>query len=492
MADKPIGQLNEFPAGAPIDGTNTLLVAQYSNAAYKLTGQRFVNALADLLDGHGGIASIEYDEPASGSLVGTMTITMADETVTEVEINNGKGIVSVAKTGTSGYVDTYTISYNDGTTSTFTVTNGEKGDPGDAWYVHIRYAAHEPTADSDISSIPDAWIGIYSGTSSTAPTAYTAYAWYEYKGAKGDTGDNAEIESITTQYQFHTDGSIAPTGTWYNSVSAASAAVSGETQGKYLWTKVDMAFNNEQHSVFYNTAYQGIDGTGLTGVVKSINSALTPDGNGNVDIGASDVGAISAPAAPSNGAVLMYDADDGWIAGDASSLGTVKSVNSKNPDGNGNVTVGMNDISGLNTAINTKYTKPLTGIPSIDLAAGAVTEVKLAGAAVTTDKILTGAVTSAKLAFGAITREISVTIPTTGWTSMTGGGYYIDVSVTNVGISAASTVIVTPAPSFIEKWVECKLRATESLTEKIRFECETIPADELTANVLKFNVGSAT
>lgn len=36
----------------------------------------------------------------------------------------GNGIVSVEKTGTSGNVDTYTITYTDGSTTTFTVTNG--------------------------------------------------------------------------------------------------------------------------------------------------------------------------------------------------------------------------------------------------------------------------------------------------------------------------------------------------------------------------------
>ena len=43
----------------------------------------------------------------------------------------GVGIKSVEKTGTSDLVDTYTITYTDGTTSTFTVTNGAKGDKGD-------------------------------------------------------------------------------------------------------------------------------------------------------------------------------------------------------------------------------------------------------------------------------------------------------------------------------------------------------------------------
>ena len=39
----------------------------------------------------------------------------------------GKGIQSITKTGTSGLIDTYTITYSDGTTSSFTVTNGSSG-----------------------------------------------------------------------------------------------------------------------------------------------------------------------------------------------------------------------------------------------------------------------------------------------------------------------------------------------------------------------------
>lgn len=43
----------------------------------------------------------------------------------------GQSIKKIEKTSTSGLVDTYTITLTDGTTSTFTVTNGEKGDKGD-------------------------------------------------------------------------------------------------------------------------------------------------------------------------------------------------------------------------------------------------------------------------------------------------------------------------------------------------------------------------
>ena len=47
---------------------------------------------------------------------------------------DGNGIVSVAKTGTSSLVDTYTITYSDGTSTTFNVTNGSNGTDGKSAY----------------------------------------------------------------------------------------------------------------------------------------------------------------------------------------------------------------------------------------------------------------------------------------------------------------------------------------------------------------------
>ena len=42
----------------------------------------------------------------------------------------GVGIVSISKTGSAGLVDTYTVTYSDGDTDTFTVTNGQNGTNG--------------------------------------------------------------------------------------------------------------------------------------------------------------------------------------------------------------------------------------------------------------------------------------------------------------------------------------------------------------------------
>ena len=43
---------------------------------------------------------------------------------------DGVSVVSIGKTYSDGLIDTYTIAYSDGTTSTFTVTNGANGAQG--------------------------------------------------------------------------------------------------------------------------------------------------------------------------------------------------------------------------------------------------------------------------------------------------------------------------------------------------------------------------
>lgn len=69
-----------------------------------------------------GIASIE--KTGTSGIVDTYTITYDNGNKTTFTVTNGNGIVSIAKTGTSGLVDTYTITFQDQTTTTFEVTNG--------------------------------------------------------------------------------------------------------------------------------------------------------------------------------------------------------------------------------------------------------------------------------------------------------------------------------------------------------------------------------
>ena len=70
-----------------------------------------------------GISGIT--KTSTSGLTDTYTITYSDGTTTTFQVVNGRGVASITKTGTSGLVDTYTIAYNDSTSDTFTVTNGK-------------------------------------------------------------------------------------------------------------------------------------------------------------------------------------------------------------------------------------------------------------------------------------------------------------------------------------------------------------------------------
>lgn len=85
-----------------------------------------------------GISSITFKEKdASGNNVYTVTLSntntyditcpigpQGETGATGATGATGNGIASISKTGTAGLVDTYTITYTNGQTSTFTVTNG--------------------------------------------------------------------------------------------------------------------------------------------------------------------------------------------------------------------------------------------------------------------------------------------------------------------------------------------------------------------------------
>ena len=60
--------------------------------------------------------------------------------------DTGNGIASISKTGSSGLVDTYTITFTDGNTTTFTVTNGSNAT------VDIVTSFNSTTSDSKVPS----------------------------------------------------------------------------------------------------------------------------------------------------------------------------------------------------------------------------------------------------------------------------------------------------------------------------------------------------
>lgn len=213
MADRPISDLDT----ATILTSTDLFPLSQSNQSKKTTFGKIIEYLAVALDGHGGISSITKISTSGNT--DTYRITFADSTSTSFTVKNGKEISSITQywavsssastapsswsttrqtmTPTNRYLWSYVrYTYNDGTSANMPASViGVYGDTGDNWYVHIRYATNRPTADNQMSTTPNNWMGVYSGTSETAPTAYTQYDWFQIKGAKGDTGNG--ILSVT-------------------------------------------------------------------------------------------------------------------------------------------------------------------------------------------------------------------------------------------------------------------------------------------------------
>lgn len=142
--------------------------------------------------------------------------------------------------------------------------------------------------------MPDAWIGVYFGFSATAPTSWTSYKWYRIKGEQGETGAPATLVSASVTYQVGDSGTVVPSGIWNSSIPDVA-------QGKYLWTKIVQTFNTGSPVTAYTVSRMGVDGTGS---VVSVNNQ-SPDGNGNINIDANSLDALSTKGGTMEGAINM-------------------------------------------------------------------------------------------------------------------------------------------------------------------------------------------
>lgn len=247
MADKAI---SELVAAEQIKSTD-MFVLEQDGTAKRLQGQTLLNWLTAAADGHGGISNIA--KTGTDGLVDTYTITLADTTTKTFTVTNGNGLTAFEKMSTVGLVDTYRFTRSDGTYFTFAVANGAKGDTGEASHVWIKYASQQPTASShSMGDLPDAWMGVYSGTAAEAPDDWQQYTWYQIKGEKGDPGASATVTGTTVEYMVSDSGTIVPSGSW-------STTIPTVPQGKYLWTKVTTTFNTGSPAVSYSVARMGID-----------------------------------------------------------------------------------------------------------------------------------------------------------------------------------------------------------------------------------------
>lgn len=151
-------RLTTYPIKAIIIDANAKICGSETAEVTPSQFEQFVEAVKAEVAKIKDIDSVELNDDY------TLTIYFSDDTETTVgpirgeqgpagpqgeQGETGNGIASIEKTGTAGYVDTYTITFTDGTTTTFEVRNGEVS------LETLESLMPIDTASGDIASFPD-------------------------------------------------------------------------------------------------------------------------------------------------------------------------------------------------------------------------------------------------------------------------------------------------------------------------------------------------
>ena len=192
-----------------------------------------------------GNGIIRISKTGTSKLVDTYTISFTSGETTTFQVTNGKGITNIEKTATSGLVDTYTITFNDATTNTFQVTNGAKGDKGDKGDQGIQGEKGDQgiqgvqgekgekgdKGDTGVTpNITATATTLPAGSSVTVTKSGTAEnPTFDFgipkgeKGDKGDKGDQGESGLIYQTTGQNTDGAMSQKATTDELTAIATA-----------------------------------------------------------------------------------------------------------------------------------------------------------------------------------------------------------------------------------------------------------------------------
>lgn len=162
-----------------------------------------------MLKGEAGGTISSIEKTSTSGVVDTYTITLNDGTTSTFEVTNGSNIESIEKTGTSGLIDTYTVTLTNGDTTTFEVKNGEDAQlyelPEDCIVAYDK----EPELHSITGQQGYVAFDAY-GIKNVKVTGYTKQATTTGKNlfVKGNTSSSSDVT-----YTVNADGSITLSGT---------------------------------------------------------------------------------------------------------------------------------------------------------------------------------------------------------------------------------------------------------------------------------------
>lgn len=166
-----------------------------------------------------GIQSIT--KTGTNVLTDTYTITYSDGTTTTYTVVNGNGISGIAKTSTSGLVDTYTISYTNGTSTQFTVSNGK---------------GISSITKTGTSGLVDTYTITYNSGSPTTFQVTNGKTAYQSAVQGGYTGTEQDFETDLANFETWASSASASATQAANSATAAAGSATSANQS-YLDAK---------------------------------------------------------------------------------------------------------------------------------------------------------------------------------------------------------------------------------------------------------------
>ena len=143
-----------------------------------------------MLKGEKGTNIASVVKTGTTGLVDTYTITLTDGSSSTFTVTNGSSIESIEKTSTVGLVDTYTVTLTNGDTSTFTVTNG---------------------SDAQASVLPDKGTTVFQSDGSILTTftnGGSLLVEFNSNGSISYTYEDDQGETETRTMTFNANGSI--------------------------------------------------------------------------------------------------------------------------------------------------------------------------------------------------------------------------------------------------------------------------------------------
>ena len=268
-----------------------------------------------------GVGVDSITKTATVGLVDTYTILYTDGTSTTFNVINGNGISSITgpvSSGSQPVIDTYTIHYTNGTTQEYIVTNGKDGN---MWYRGIQISGKNPAAQIYPTGIPMAHVNdrylnpqegaiYYCVTEGNASTATWAYD-FTMSGGGGGVADLNDLSDVDITNP--SDGQImtynATAQEWENkdpdkSFVRYGGALNFADLATYASTYLDAAYED----VFFLMRTSGTIGTGEASQYWTSNFS-----DGDVIPEDAHIAVININRGTNNPPVYRYDDFGGFV-----------------------------------------------------------------------------------------------------------------------------------------------------------------------------------